>query len=143
MTLRRLHLLVGLAGVILFIGTGLVMHWRYDHLRGMTDAARLLFRSTHIYLLLAALLNVVLGLYLQPARGRWPRRLQQAGSVLVLVGPLLFLAAFLQEPFLGGLLRPWTRPAVYGTAIGVGLHLAAMGIEDSAGAGETAGRGSA
>jgi len=127
MTLRRLHLLVGLAGVVLFLGTGQWMHWRYDHLHGMTDASRLLFRSTHIYLLLSALLNVGLGLYLQSARGHWPRLLQRTGSALVLAGPLLFLAAFLQEPFLGELLRPWTRPAVYGTAIGVGLHLMAMG----------------
>jgi hypothetical protein len=54
--MRRFHLGVGLLGVIAFVGTGQY----HEHLRGMTDAQRLLFRSTHIYLLLASLLNLYL-----------------------------------------------------------------------------------
>jgi MFS superfamily sulfate permease-like transporter len=131
--LRRLHLLVGLATVALFGLTGLYMHYRYDHLRGMTDATRLLFRSTHIYLLLSGLLNVALGLYL-PEGGRPDgsslrdpgpaTTIRAIGSGLVLLGPLLFLAGFLREPFLGGLARPFTRPAVYAALAGIALHLA-------------------
>ena len=62
MTFRRLHLLVGLATVVLFGLTGLYLRFRYDDLRGMTDATRLLFRSTQTYLLLSGLLNVAMGL---------------------------------------------------------------------------------
>jgi hypothetical protein len=116
MTLRDVHRGVGLAAVVLFAATGVYMHVRYDHLRGMDDATRLLFRSTHIYL--------------APATPALPRRLQQLGSVMVLLGPLLLLAAFLREPFLGGLLRPFTRPAVYTALVGMGLHwLASLGAE--------------
>ena len=136
MTLRRLHLLVGLAAVVLFLLTGLHMHFRYDHLRGMTDASRLLFRSTHIYLLFSGLLNLALGLYLPvpeagggaaggTAEGQgtagWSM-LRDAGSVLILIGPLLFLAGFLREPFLGALARPFSRPAIYAALAGMALH---------------------
>ena len=70
MTFRRLHLLVGLATVVLFGLTGLYLRFRYDDLRGMTDATRLLFRSTQTYLLLSGLLNVAMGLYLAGESGR-------------------------------------------------------------------------
>jgi hypothetical protein len=130
MTIRDVHRGVGLAAVVLFAGTGLYMHVRYDHLHGMSDTTRLLFRSTHIYLLFSGLLNLALGLHLATAAAALPRRLQQLGSVLVLLGPLLLLSAFLREPFLGGLARPFTSPAVYTTLVGMGLHwLASLATE--------------
>lgn len=132
MTLQRLHLPVGLATVIVFLLTGQYMDIRYDHLRGMDDATRLLFRSTHIYLLFSGLLNVALGLDMtgESGRGReragggttWRDMLRVAGSVLILIGPLLFLAAFLREPFLGALARPFSRPAIYAALAGMALH---------------------
>ncbi len=135
MTLQRLHLLVGLATVILFLLTGQYMGIRYDHLRGMDDATRLLFRSTHIYLLFSGLLNVALGLYMAGEGGRERERagdtaaggkaaglLRGIGSVLILIGPLLFLAGFLREPFLGGLARPFSTPALYAAVAGMAFH---------------------
>jgi len=144
-TLRRLHLLVGLATVIMFLLTGQYMNIRYDHLRGMDDATRLLFRSTHIYLLFSGLLNLALGLNGagEEAAGRTTAGettaggtaagrttagrtaaglLRGIGSVLILVGPLLFLAGFLREPFLGALARPFSTPALYATVVGMALH---------------------
>jgi len=121
----RAHVTLGLAALIVFVGTGAYMHFRYDHLRGMTDATRLLFRSTHIYLLFAALLNLGIGLHLQAATVRWARLAQGLGSTLILLAPLLFLAAFLSEPWLGDLQRPWSRPGIYACLAGVLLHLVA------------------
>jgi hypothetical protein len=121
--LRRLHLVVGLAGVVAFLGTGQYMDRALDHLSGMDDARRLLFRSTHIYLLFSALLNVALGLYLTAGKEGWRRWLQRAGSVLILVGTPLELAGFFTEPWLSGLDRPYSRPAIYGSLAGVVLHL--------------------
>jgi hypothetical protein len=122
MSLRQLHRLAGAAAMLLFLGTGLIMHYRYDHLRGMSDTTRLLFRSTHIYLLFTALLNGAMGVYLTPAARPAARRLQAVGSILLLASPMLALAAFLSEPFLGGLLRPWSRPAIFAALGGVALH---------------------
>lgn len=120
--MRRLHLVVGFVGLAAFLASGQYMDLAYDHLRGLDDATRLLFRSTHIYLLFSALLNIVLGLYRAtgPAGWRcWPRGL---GSVLVLAAPPLFVAGFLTEPWLSGLERPFSRPAIYASLAGVLLH---------------------
>src|SRR6185369_10697482 len=94
----------------------------HDHLRGMDDARRLLFRSTHIYLLFTALVNLALGLHLRPACG-WRWWLRAPGSLLVLSSPFLAAAGFFTEPWLTDLDRPYTRPAVYGCFAGMLLHL--------------------
>jgi hypothetical protein len=117
-----LHLAVGVAGVIGFLGTGQYMDKVHDHLQGMDDARRLLFRSTHLYLLFGSLLNLALGLYLRPALGwRWWVRL--VGSVLLLAAPFLAAAGFFTEPWLSGLDRPYSRPVAYGCLAGMLLHL--------------------
>jgi hypothetical protein len=128
--MRRLHLAVGLTGLVAFLATGQYMDRAHDHLRGMDDARRLLFRSTHIYLLFTALLNVALGLYLPTAVG-WRWRVRLLGSGLLLAAPGLALAGFFTEPWLSGLDRPYTRPVAYGSLAGVLLHLVAYGRQSS------------
>jgi hypothetical protein len=120
--LRRLHLLVGLAGVIGFLLTGQYMDKVHDRLHGMEDARRLLFRSCHIYLLFGSLLNLALGLYLVPAVG-WRRWVAGAGSALVLVTPFWTAVGFFTEPWLSDLERPYSRPAIIGCFAGMLLHL--------------------
>jgi hypothetical protein len=124
MNMRRLHLAVGLIALAAFLASGFYMLLGPDHLHDRDDATRLLFRSSHIYLLFAALLNVVLGLYSEPAPGGWRLWLRRAGSVLVLVAPALLGMAFLREPWLTGLARPYAKPAVLGSLVGVLCHLA-------------------
>ena len=125
--LPRVHLAVGIAGVLLFLGSGAWMHFRYDHLRGLDDTTRMLFRSTHIYLLWASLLNAALGLRSAAAPDGWRARVAIAGSVLVLVAPVLLIPGFLQEPFLTDLDRPFTRPAIYAAFGGMlGLLVASV-----------------
>ncbi len=121
--MRRLHLIVGLASLPAFLASGQYMDLRYEHLHGLDDTTRMLFRSTHIYLLLAGLLNLALGMYAVVAHGGWRRWLQITGSILILLGPPLLVVAFLIEPWLTGLDRPYSRPAIYGTAAGMMLHL--------------------
>jgi hypothetical protein len=117
-----LHLAVGVAGVVGFLGTGQYMDLVHDHLRGMDDARRLLFRSTHLYLLFGSLVNLALGLYLRPVIG-WRRWVRLVGSVLVLATPFLAAAGFFTEPWLSGLDRPYSGPAAYGCLAGMVLHL--------------------
>lgn len=124
--MRRLHLVVGLVGVVTFLLTGQYMDRVHDHLHGMEPTPRLLFRSTHIYLLLASLINLSLGLYLTPSRG-WRTWLRHTGSVLVLVGPVLLIIGFFVEPWLTELARPYSRPALYGALAGMLLHAVSAG----------------
>ena len=123
--MRWLHLAVGVAGVLGFLGTGQYMDKVHDHLRGMDDARRLLFRSTHLYLLFASLVNLALGLYLRPALG-WRWWVRPVGSVLVLAAPFLAAAGFFSEPWLSGLERPYSRPAAYGCLAGMLVHLVCL-----------------
>jgi hypothetical protein len=122
--MRRLHLAVGLIALAAFLATGFYMRLGYNSLRGLDDSTRLLFRSSHIYLLFTALLNLVLGLYAEPARLGWRAWLRQAGSALVLMAPLLCAMAFFREPWLTGLERPYARLAIIGSLVGVLAHLA-------------------
>ena len=127
---RWLHLAVGIVGVIGFLGTGQYMDKALDHLRGMDDAHRLLFRSTHIYLLYGSLVNLALGLYLSATFG-WRRWVRTIGSLLIVVTPWMAAAGFFTEPWLTGLDRNFSRAAAYCCLAGMVLHLACFQIRRS------------
>ncbi|MBL9198910.1 MAG: hypothetical protein JNL39_00330 [Opitutaceae bacterium] len=120
--LRVAHLGVGLGFVVIFLLTGQYMERYLDRLQSTPDPTRMLYRSTHIYLLWSALLNLALGLYLQLFPGGWRRTIQAIGSIMVLGGPLVLTIAFFHEPSLQGLLRPLSRPAIYAAFGGLLLH---------------------
>ncbi len=123
--LRIVHAAVGLLSIVAFVLTGQYMHHVHNHLRGMPDAPRMLYRSAHIYLLLSGLLNMTLGAYLEPFQGRIEKRLQAAGSVVVLAAPILFLTSFLTESGSHTLHRPIARAAIYLSFGGIVLHFLA------------------
>jgi hypothetical protein len=123
--LRLAHLIVGLAFLVGFLLTGQYMRRYLGSLPDLPGAQRMLYRSTHIYLLWSALLNLALGLYLRLSPERLRRTVQCVGSVLILSGPLLLTVAFCIEPSLTGFLRPWTSPAIYSAFGGVLLHAVA------------------
>jgi hypothetical protein len=97
-----------------------------EHLRGMDDARRLLFRSTHIYLLLTSLLNLAFGLYLTESPRGWRRLLPMLGSGLVVVTPVFAAVGFFTEPWLSELQRPYSRLTAYASLAGMLLHAAAV-----------------
>lgn len=58
--MRRFHLVVGTAVLVAFLVTGQYMDKFLDHLRGMPDGPRLLYRTRHLFLMFAGLLNIAL-----------------------------------------------------------------------------------
>jgi hypothetical protein len=124
--MRRLHLVAGLVALAVFLASGVYMKM---HVYRLDTATRLLLRSTHIYLLFAALLNLALGVREQPVQRGWREWLRQAGSVLVLMAPVLFMLAFIREPWLTDIQRPFTLPGVIMSLAGVICHLVS-GIGD-------------
>jgi hypothetical protein len=106
----RLHIGVGVSAVVLFLATGIYMRTHQTFL--LPDGVRLLYRSRHIYLLLSALLNLLVGVqYRAGASGKVVRAI---GSVLVLIAPpSLFAAFFVDSP--GALL---THIGIYSIAAG-------------------------
>ena len=121
--MKKLHLLVGIVGTIVFLATGMYMRIRLNGLTGMEDLPRMMFRSSHIYLLLTSLINLSIGLY-QSSVASWSR-LQWTGSILVLIAPLLMLIAFFNEPALHSFERPFAGPGVYAVFAGMALHFIA------------------
>jgi hypothetical protein len=119
---KRLHLVIGLIGIVAFLGTGVSMRLRQPSMREMDDGARMIYRSRHIYLLLSGLLNLALGTYCQASGRTWRRRFQSIGSCLILAAPPLLLAAFVGEPHRSDLSLPFTRPAIIGVLVGTLLH---------------------
>lgn len=118
--MKRFHLIVGLAVVIIFLLTGQYME--YLHNRQLPDGQRMLYRSRHIYLLLAGLLNLALGIYLTPRQG-WRRKLQIVGSLLIVFAPVLLLAGFFSEPDKGPDQTMLAPLGIFAVALGTLCHL--------------------
>ena len=124
--MRRVHLTVGLLGVIAFLITGQVMGHHIPKMQLLTPDVRMMYVSRHIYLLGAALVNLTLGLYLQLQSPGWRRVLQQIGSPLILFSAVSLLPAFIAEPALGMAGRGWRSYfGVIALFAGVMTHTAA------------------
>lgn len=120
--IRRAHLVVGVLGLIAFVLSGLYMLLSHDGLRGMPNVPRLLYRTGHIYLLMATLLNLILGLYFQASAQRSHARMQALGSLGLMAGPFLLTASFLLESPPAQMDRPIAALAVYLALAGGVLH---------------------
>ena len=124
--MTRLHKIVGIVGVIAFLATGLYMRRYPSGMASLDGGMRMLFRSRHIYLLLASLLNLGLGTYLRPSPRRSRRAAQVLASLPILAAPPLLLAAFLVEPYRTAPGGPFALSAVIGLLGGtIGHALAA------------------
>ena len=128
--MRRLHLAVGIIALSTFLSTGVYMKF---YVINIDATQRLLFRSSHIYLLFAALLNLMLGRQDVAASSVWRGWLAWGGSVLVLMGPVLFVLAFCREPWLAGLKRPYSLVGVVSSFAGVICHLISSAGDRSSG----------
>jgi len=112
--IKTLHFWIGLLGVLVFILTGQYMDHEYNHLSDMSDGPRMLFRSGHIYFLLASVINLVLGVYWVRATSQVSRLIQILISVIVFLSPFLLIVGFFTEPHMHDLLRPYSRLGLYG-----------------------------
>lgn len=119
-----MHLFAGLLGFVAFVVTGQYLELARAHLPEMPDAPRLMYRSAHIYVLYAALLNLVLATYLKPLSAQPAKRLQVTGSLIILVVPVLLVVSFFAESHNdNSLSRPVGVVGIYLSLLGVALHL--------------------
>jgi phosphoglycerol transferase MdoB-like AlkP superfamily enzyme len=95
----------------------------YNHMIGAPDAIRLLYRTRHIFILLASLINLGIAAYFTYRLERWRRILQLLGSGLIFAASLLFIAAFFYEPGLSNLYTPFTHRGTYAIVAGIIFHL--------------------
>ena len=124
--LHRVHLIVGIAAIAAFLLSGQVLGHHHPSMEQLPAEMRMMFVSRHIYLLTGALVNTVLGLYLQLQLSSWRRVVQIIGSILILTSVLLLSMAFLAEPPLGMAGRGWrSLLGMVALFVGVMAHLVA------------------
>ena len=116
--MRRAHYIVGLLGLAGFALSGQVLSHHRPSMGLLEAGEHMMYVSRHIYLLGAALVNLMLGLYLQPKAERWKRRTQTVGSILILSSPFFLGLAFVAEPGLGIAGRSWRTEAGLFTLLG-------------------------
>jgi hypothetical protein len=124
-TLRTAHLVVGAITVGAFLVTGLVMVGHEPPLSTLDWGERLLFRSRHIYILAAGLVNLSLGIRYAIPEGASRRSAAIAGSLLALVACVLLFFAFFAEPMAGREPGPFSMYGLYALFGGVLLNSAA------------------
>jgi hypothetical protein len=131
--MRKLHLVFGIFVLIAFLLTGQYMDKYYNHMVGVPDGIRLLYRTRHIFILLAGLLNLGVAAYFICRPQLWRRILQLSGSGLIFIASLLFIAAFFYEPTLTDFYTPLSHWGTYTMATGIVLHvLSGVGLEKDA-----------
>ena len=99
--------------MLAFLLTGQYMDKYHNHLAGMPDGPRLLYRTRHIFILLAGLLNLGMGAYFTYQGEAWRRTMQLLGSLLIFAASFLFLIAFFYEPNLTNLHTPLSHWGTY------------------------------
>jgi hypothetical protein len=104
--MRKVHFIFGVFVVIAFLLTGQYMDKYFNHMVGVPDGPRLLYRTRHIFILLAGLLNLAIAAYFTYRIQPWRKIIQLLGSLLVIIASLLFLFAFFYEPNLNNLYTP-------------------------------------
>jgi len=125
MRLRQYHAAVGALALVAFVLSGQYMHWSLGHLRDLPDVPRLMYRSAHIYLLFAGLLNLAMGLYLQVQEATHARVIQAVGSVLLMASPVFFGWSFWAESQQPTIERLLLRLGIYASFGAVVLHTVA------------------
>jgi hypothetical protein len=121
--MKRFHLVFGLLIFVVFLLTGQYMDKFHNHLEGVEVGVRLLYRTRHIFILMAGLINIGLGSYYTPRLGHWQRRVQLAGSLSLVLGTFLLVVAFMNEPRNRDLASPYTHLGAYLILLGISLHL--------------------
>jgi len=121
--MKRFHLIFGLTVLVVFLLTGQYMDRFHYHLMYMSDGPRMLYRTRHIFILMAGLVHVGIGSYFISRPTRMRRALQITGSILITIAPVIFTIAFFYEPHLEELHTPLSLAGTIMIAVGTLLHL--------------------
>lgn len=109
--------------VVIFLLTGQYMDFYYPDKETIGDGMRMMLRSRHIYILLAGLINIGIGVYFSWHPERWRKLIQVFGSSLIILATFTTVGAFFYEPQVAGLQRTFTLPSLIGLLTGTLLHM--------------------
>jgi hypothetical protein len=121
--MKRFHFIFGISMFAAFLLTGQYMDKFHNHLEGAEIGVRMLYRTRHIFILLASLMHLALGLYCHARAGQWQRWLQRTGSAALVGGSLLMIVGFFSEAKARDLTTPFSHWAMYLSLLGIVLHI--------------------
>jgi hypothetical protein len=116
------HFAIGIIFFALFLITGAYMIFNFPGLYDGREEIRMMYRATHIYILMSALLNLITGSYLLQSDNLNFLILKKMASLLILLAPVLFFFAFIFEPPEYLVERPISYWGVVFLLVGVMLH---------------------
>ena len=123
--LNLIHTIVGIITTLIFLVTGLLLRFHFTPRYESNHLVRMMFRSIHIYILLAGLLNIAFGIYLAMSDSTRRRATQLFGSICILAAPVILIAAFFYEPVRESLERHVTLIGIVLLSVGTMSHLIA------------------
>lgn len=121
--MEYLHLIFGISAFIVFLVTGKFMRWDFPDKEIIPPELRILMRSRHIYILLASLIHIALGVYLKIRAEKWRRFTQIFASALLFAGTIALVWAFVYETYYVRNFSDASRAGLYLTLAGTILHL--------------------
>lgn len=121
--MAKLHLIFGIVVFIVFLVTGRLMRADFPDKDAIPQEFRLLMRSRHIYILLASLVHIVLGVYLEIRRETLQKYVQIFASVLLFTGTILLIYAFFYETYATKHFSEVSRFGLYTSLAGTIFHL--------------------
>ena len=116
--LEKLHLAVGFFFLLIFLATGSYLFFGFPDLYQGREEIRMMYRATHIYILFAASVNLLMAGGLK-VYDNWLASAQMLSSIAVLLAPLLILAGFIIEPPSYLIERPFTFWGIVLLLVGV------------------------
>ena len=114
--MQRVHLIYGVILLVLFLFSGYFMLKSFPEIYGTSPEIRMMFRANHIYILFAALINLLLAISTVNTAGRFRETAERFSSIFILTGGILLVTAFFIEPASSA----WNRPLTFS---GILLHL--------------------
>lgn len=124
MMIKRVHVLVGIVTLIMFVATGFYMKLNFPALYQGNETIRMMYRASHIYILFAGLINIVIGSYISVDNAKHNWR-QIVGSILIVSSAILFTTAFFYEPPRGSYQRTFTLLSILSISLGSLFHATA------------------
>lgn len=107
---------------MVFLASGLYMLTKFPGIDKSNEVIKYIYKANHIYLLMASLLNMILGGYLLPNDKKVDKIFQIIGSVLIISSTIALIFAFFHEPGNPAIGRPITGPAITMIFFGVIFH---------------------
>ncbi|MCC2616216.1 hypothetical protein LJ739_08190 [Aestuariibacter halophilus] len=115
--MRRIQAVAGGLFLVLFLVTGFYMKQVFPEAYAGDEGQRMMFRASHIYLLLGSLINLM-AVCISPSSDPGLQKFQHMGALLQVTALPLLLVAFVTEPAAYDIDRSWTMAAMIALLLG-------------------------